>query len=93
MAVGSQIAIAKLTYWRKKFGGLVHDRTCPCGYDIHVVVLLPKSVPVSRKKIDNSEYEDPADAVPKEIAATHSHLRGTKSNMVVPKSQLLGDSE
>ena len=56
------------------------------GYD--TVVLLSKFAPVSRKKIDNGEYEDPADAVPREVVGAHSHLRGTKSNVVVPKSQV-----
>lgn len=41
------------------------------GYD--TVVLLSKSAPVSRNVV-RDEYEDPADAVPSEVAATHSHL-------------------
>ena len=62
----------------------VQDLPMP-GYD--TVTLLSKSAPVSRKvdKSKNGEYEDPADAVPREI---HSQLRGTKSNVIVPKSQI-----
>ena len=56
------------------------------GYD--KVVLLSKSAPMSRKRFDNGEYEDPADAVPSELAAARSHLRGTKGNVVVPKAQV-----
>jgi hypothetical protein len=57
------------------------------GYD--TVILLSKSAPISKKKFDSDQYEDPADAVPRDGAATtHSHLRGTKGNVVVPKSQV-----
>ena len=58
------------------------------GYD--TVVLLSKSAPISRKKFDDGQYEDPADAVPRGVvaASTHSHLRGTKGNVVVPKAQV-----
>ena len=58
------------------------------GYD--TVVFLSKSAPSSKKKFDDGQYEDPADAVPKGViaASTHSHLRGTKGNVVVPKAQV-----
>ena len=69
-----------------KFTPGYEDMETSPGYN--KVVMISNSAPVSRKRIDKDEYEDPADAVPREAVATRSHLRGTKGNVVVPKSQV-----
>ena len=79
-----QSSAARVLKFTPGYDDVEDPRPLP-GYD--TVVVLSKSAPVSRK-IDRGEYEDPADAVPREVAAAQSHLRGIKSNVVVPKSQV-----
>ena len=67
-----------------KFTPGYEDMEASPGYD--KIVMISNSAPVSRKRIDKDEYEDPADAVPREAVATRSHLCGIKGNVVVPKS-------
>ena len=62
----------------------IDQRPSP-GYDM-VVPPMSRSAPVSRKVNGSGAYEDPADALPREV--TVPHLHGNKGAVVAPKSQI-----